>query len=293
VEGRPEPPPDKYLEIFYEPVSPDYFETLGARLQQGRTFNASDTDDRPDVVIINETTARTFWPNESPIGKRISSTGQQKEYYEVVGVVNDLAFPGDLGEPYTRYAAYQPVTQAVPDYLMLILRTSSNADAIANSLRSSVAGIDPALPINRIRSARTAVNSGIGSISLLGSLLGAFATVGLILAAIGIYGVVSYTVVQRTGEFGIRMALGAQSRDVVRLVLGKGLILVVIGALLGGAGAYGVSKLLISLIPSLPTRDPLILPLAALTLVGVAMAACYIPARRATRVDPLTALRSE
>jgi ABC-type antimicrobial peptide transport system permease subunit len=262
-------------------------------LQQGRTFNASDTDDRPDVVIINETTARTFWPNESPIGKRISSTGQQKEYYEVVGVVNDLAFPGDLGEPYTRYAAYQPVTQAVPDYLMLILRTSSSADAIANSLRSSVAGIDPALPINRIRSARTAVNSGIGSISLLGSLLGAFATVGLILAAIGIYGVVSYTVVQRTGEFGIRMALGAQSRDVVRLVLGKGLILVVIGALLGGAGAYGVSKLLISLIPSLPTRDPLILPLAALTLVGVAMAACYIPARRATRVDPLTALRSE
>jgi predicted permease len=293
VEGRPEPPPDKYLEIFYEPVSPDYFETLGARLQQGRAFNASDTDDHPDVVIINETTARTFWPNESPIGKRISSTGQQKDYYEVVGVVNDLAFPGDLGEPYTRFAAYQPVTQAVPDYLMLVVRTSSNAETIANSLRSSVAGIDPALPVNRIRSARSAVNSGLGSISLLGSLLGAFATVGLILAAVGIYGVVSYTVVQRTGEFGIRMALGAQSRDVVRLVLGKGLILVVIGALLGGAGAYGVSKLLISLIPSLPTRDPLILPLAALTLIGVAMAACYMPARRATRVDPLIALKSE
>jgi predicted permease len=293
VEGRPEPPPDKYLEIFFEPVSTDYFATLGARLQQGRTFNTSDTDDHPDVVIINETTARTFWPNESPIGKRISSTGQQRDYYEIVGVVNDLAFPGDLGEPYTRFAAYQPVTQAVPDYLMLIVRTTSNEETIANSLRSSVTGIDPALPVNRIRSARTAVSSGLGSISLLGSLLGAFATVGLILAAIGIYGVVSYTVVQRTGEFGIRMALGAQSQDVVRLVLGKGLILVVIGALLGGAGAYAVSRLLISLIPSLPTRDPLILPLAALTLVGVAMAACYIPARRATRVDPLTALRSE
>jgi ABC-type antimicrobial peptide transport system permease subunit len=133
----------------------------------------------------------------------------------------------------------------------------------------------------------------LGNISLLGSLLGAFATVGVILAAIGIYGVVSYTVVQRTGELGIRMALGAQPRNVLWLVLGKGAILVTIGALLGAAGAYGVSKLLISLIPSLPTRDPLILPLAALVLAAVALVACYIPARRATRVDPLIALRSE
>jgi ABC-type antimicrobial peptide transport system permease subunit len=137
------------------------------------------------------------------------------------------------------------------------------------------------------------VNSGLGDISLLGSLLGAFATIGVILAAVGIYGVVSYTVVQRTGEFGIRMALGAQPRDVLRLVLSKGALLVAIGALLGGVGAYGVSKLLISLIPSLPTRDPLVLPAAALALGVVALAACYIPARRATRVDPLIALKSE
>ena len=293
VEGRPEPPPDKYLEIFFEPVNGDYFEALGARLQQGRTFNTSDTTDHPNVVVINETTARTFWPNESPIGKRISGTDQQREFWEIVGVVNDVAFPGSLREPYTRFAAFVPVTQAAPDYLTLVLRTPSSAETIANSLRSSIAGIDPELPVHRIRTARNAVNQGLGSISLLGSLLGAFATVGLILAAIGIYGVVSYTVVQRTGEFGVRMALGAQSRDVLRLVLGKGAILVMIGVLLGGAGAYGVSKLLISLIPSLPTRDPLILPIAAVTLVVVALAACYIPARRATRVDPLVALRSE
>jgi putative ABC transport system permease protein len=124
-------------------------------------------------------------------------------------------------------------------------------------------------------------------------LLGAFATIGLILAVIGIYGVVSYTVVQRTGELGIRMALGAQSRDVLRLVLGKGALLVLGGTLLGVAGAYGVSRLLISLIPSLPTRDPLILPLTGVALVAVALVACYIPARRATRVDPMVALRSE
>ena len=139
VEGRPEPPPDKYLEMFFEPVSSDYFATLGARLQQGRTFNSADTDDRPDVVIINETTARTFWPNESPIGKRISNTGQKREYFEIVGVVNDLAFPGSLGEPYTRFQAFVPVAQSAPAYLTIALRTSANAETLGNSLRSAIA----------------------------------------------------------------------------------------------------------------------------------------------------------
>lgn len=294
VEGQPEPPPDKYWEIFYESVTSDYFATLGARLQQGRTFNNSDTDDRPDVVIINEATARTFWPNESPIGKRISNTSAtNREYYEIVGVVNDLAFPGDLGEPYTRYQAFVPAAQSAPQYLTIILRTSTNADAFGNTLRNAIAGIDPNLPVYRIRTARTAVDQGLGSISLLGNLLGAFAAVGVILAAIGIYGVVSYTVVQRTGELGIRVALGAQTRDVLWLVLGKGALLVVIGAVLGTAGAYGVAQLLTSYIPSLPTWDPLVLPLTGLALVIVALVACYIPARRATRVDPMIALRSE
>ncbi len=293
VEGRPEPPLDKVPEMFYEPASIHYFETLGARLQQGRTFNTADVTDRPQVVIINETAARTFWPNESPIGKRVSNPGPNKEYYEIVGVVNDLAFPGDLGEPYTRFEAWVPVAQSAPNFLVILLRTSANAETVGNSLRNSVAGLDPNLPVFRIRTARAAVDQGLGSISLLGSLLGAFATVGLLLAAIGIYGVVSYTVVQRTGELGIRMALGAQARDVLWLVLGKGAVLVVIGALLGVAGAYGVSRLLITLIPSLPTRDPLILVITGLALMVVGLLACYIPARRATRVDPLVALKTE
>ncbi|HEY6218050.1 MAG TPA: ABC transporter permease [Pyrinomonadaceae bacterium] len=293
VEGRPEPPPDKLPEMFYEPITADYFETLGAHLQQGRAFNTSDTTGHPNVVIINETTAHYYWPNESPIGRRISNSGKKREYYEIVGVVNDIAFPGNLGEPYTRYQAFVPVAQAAPSYLMVLLRTSSSPDALTNSLRSTVAGLDPAMPVYRIRSARAAVEQGLGSISLLGSLLGAFAAIGLVLAAIGIYGVVSYTVVQRTGELGIRVALGAQTRDVLWLVLGKGAVLVVSGALLGAAGAYAVSRLLTSLIPSLPTRDPIILPITGVVLVAVALLACYIPARRATRVDPLVALRSE
>jgi predicted permease len=275
-------------------VSSDYFATLGARLQQGRTFNNADTPDRPRVVIINETTARTFWPNQSPIGKRISNSGQQqRDYYEIVGVVNDIAFPGTLGEPYTRYQAFVPATQTAPAYLTIILRTSTNPESLTNTLRSAAAEVDPNLPVSRIRTARSAVDEGLGSISLLGSLLGAFAAVGVILAAIGIYGVVSYTVVQRTGELGIRVALGAQTRDVLWLVLGKGAVLVIVGAVLGGAGAYGVSRLLTSLIPSLPTNDPLVLPFTGLALIAVALVACYIPARRATKVDPMIALRSE
>lgn len=293
VEGRPEPPPDKYWEMFFEPVTSDYFETIGARLKQGRTFNQSDTSDHPTVVIVNEALARTFWPNESPIGRRISSTGKKKDFYEIVGVVNDLAFPGNLGETYTRFEAFQPVAQVAPAYLTIALRTSMNAESLANTLRNSVAGLDSDLPVYRIRTARVAVDQGLGSISLLGSLLGAFAVVGLMLAAIGIYGVISYTVVQRTGELGIRVALGAQRWDVMWLVLGKGAFLVVIGALLGVAGAYGVSRVLISLIPSLPTRDPLIFAFTSLALVAVALFACYIPARRATKIDPLVALRSE
>ncbi|HSE19252.1 MAG TPA: ABC transporter permease [Pyrinomonadaceae bacterium] len=293
VEGQPEPPPDKYPEMFYEPVTSDYFETLGARLQQGRTFNTADTSDHPNVAIINETTARTFWPNENPIGKRVSSTGPKRDYYQIVGIVNDIAFPGSLGEPYTRFQAFVPVAQNSPSYVNIVLRTSGNPDALSNGLRNAIAGLDPDLPIYRIRSARAAVDQGLGSISLLGSLLGAFATIGLILAAIGIYGVVSYTVVQRTGELGIRMALGAQTRDVLWLVLGKGALLILIGGLFGIAGAYGVSRLLIAFIPSLPTRDPLVVALTGVGLAVVALAACYIPARRATRVDPLVALRSE
>jgi predicted permease len=279
--------------MFFEPVSSDYFGTLGARLLQGRTFNQADTADHPKVVIINETTARTFWPNESPVGKRIGNSGKKKEWQEVVGVINDLAFPGSLGEPYTHFEAFVPVTQAAPRYLTLVLRTSANAETLANSLRNSVAELDPSLPVYRIRSARAAVHQGLGDISLLGSLLGAFAFVGVMLAAIGIYGVVSYTVVQRTGELGIRVALGAQTRDVLWLVLGKGALLVLSGALLGVAGAYGVSRLLVSLIPSLPTRDPLTLAVTGVALVAVALIACYIPARRATRVNPLEALRTE
>jgi len=292
IEGRPEPPLDQYPEVFIEPVSNDYFAAYGVQLLRGRAFNNGDLADRPKVVIVNDSMARQFWPNENPIGQRISNP-REKDWQEVVGVVRDMKFPGDLGDPYTRYQTFVPLPQNVPDSIAIALRTEQSPEALANSLRSLVAGLDPALPVYRVRSARAAMDLGLGNISLLGNLLGAFALLGLVLAAVGIYGVISYVVVQRTGEFGIRMALGAQRRDVLWLVLRKGALVILIGAVLGGVGSYAVSKLLIAAVPSLPTRDPVTLAIMSFVLIVVALVACYLPARRATKVAPLAALRYE
>ncbi len=292
AEGRPEPPPDQYPEVFIEPVNKDYFATYGVQLLRGRTFNNADMGERPKVVIINESLAQHFWPNENPIGKRISNP-REKDWQEVVGVVRDMKSPGSLGDSYSRYQTFVPLAQWVPGSISIALRTEQTPEAVGKSLKSVVAGLDPALPVYGVRTARSAVDLGVGYISLLGNLLGAFATLGLVLAAIGIYGVISYVVVQRTGEFGIRMALGAQGRDVLWLVLGRGALVILIGAVLGGAGSYAVGKLLMSLIPSLPTRDPVTLVITGSVLIVVALVACYLPARRATKVDPLVALRYE
>ncbi|MGH9938868.1 MAG: ABC transporter permease [Blastocatellia bacterium] len=292
IEGQPESQPGQWPEVVMEPVSPRYFETLGIRLLEGRVFTAADTAERPAVVIVNETMARRFWPNQSAIGKRIGRPGQNPNWQEVVGVVNDVRFPADLGEPYTRLQSFRPLAQ-LPWGGSVSLRTSAAPETFANVLRRAVAELDPTLPAHQIRTARSLVNQGLGNISLLGSLLGAFAALGLALAAIGIYGVISYSVVQRTGEIGIRMALGAQTLDVLRLVLGNGARLILLGSLLGFGGAYAVARFLASAIPTLPTRDPVAMGAITFALVAVALAACYLPARRATKVDPMVALRHE
>jgi putative ABC transport system permease protein len=293
IEGQPEPQPGQWPEIYFEPVSPGYFETHGVRLLRGRAFSAADAADKPPVVIINETTARRFWPNENAVGKRIGRPGQNPNWQEVVGVVNDVGFPAGLGEPYTRFQAFRPLAQQTWGSVNITLRSSAAPDALAGVLRRVVAELDPTQPVHQVRSVRSLVDQGLGGVSLLGTLLGAFALLGLALAAVGIYGVISYSVAQRTGEIGIRLALGAQARDVLWLVLGKGSRLILLGALLGFGGAYAVARLLASAIPTLPTRDPAALVAITFVLVVVALAACYLPARRATKVDPMIALRAE
>jgi predicted permease len=294
VEGQPEPRPGQYPEVFREPVSAGYFETLGIPLISGRTFITADIASGAKVVIINETMARRFWPNESPLGKRIGNANpKDRDWREIVGVVHDVSFPGILSEPYTRLQSFQPLAQNVWESVNIVLRTSVAPEALTNAIRGAVAEIDPTVPAHRIITARSLVERGMGSVSLLGSLLGAFAALGLALAVVGIYGVISYSVVQRTGEIGIRMALGARTLDVLRLVLGKGARLILLGALIGFGGAYAVARFLTSAIPTLPTRDPAAMVAIALAMVAVALAACYLPARRATKVDPIVALRHE
>jgi predicted permease len=274
-------------------VTTQYFDTYGIHILEGRAFDPNDITGKPDVAIINQTMARRFWPNESAVGKRIGRPGPDPHWQVVVGVVNDVAFPASLNEPYTRFQAYRPLAQQPWGGITVALRASVPPESLVNSLRAAVAEIDPTQPVHRVRTARSLIDRSLGSISLLGNLLGGFAALGLILAAVGVYGVTSYSVVQRTSEIGIRMALGAKRGHVLWLVMGKGGRLVLSGALIGIVGAYAVGRLLISLIPSLPTRDPAALILISVGMLAIALLACYLPARRATKVDPMVALRYE
>jgi predicted permease len=293
IEGRPLAEGQPVPEVYREAVGVEHFETLGIRLREGRAFNSLDTTNSPRVVIINETMARAFWPNESPIGKRFAPPGSNPNWKEIVGVVNDVRFPASLGEPYTRFQSYQPLAQSPSSRATIALRSNISADALAVSLRRIVAELDRDQSVQQVRSASDLIARGLGRISLLGGLLGGFAVLGLALAAIGIYGVTSYSVVQRTGEIGIRMALGAQRGDVLWLVLRNGLRLSLLGAVFGLGGAWTVSRLLSRAIPALPTRDPVIFVAVTIGLIAAALLACYIPARRATKVNPIEALRYE
>jgi len=294
IEGQPEPAAGHYPEMFFEQVSLGYFSTLGIRLTSGRLFNSGDTADRPPVIVINETMARRFWPNENPIGKRIGrSNPQQRDWMVVVGVVNDVGFPGNLSEPYTRLESFRPIAQQPIQGMNISVRTTLAPEALTEPLRRVTAELIPVSPLNRIRTARAIVDQNLGRTQLLATLLGAFAALGLLLAAIGIYGVTSYSVAQRTGEIGIRMALGAESSDVLGLILRKGSALVLLGVSIGAFGAFGVARLLLSLIPTLPARDPITPVALAAALVTIALLACYLPARRASKLDPAVALRHE
>jgi predicted permease len=292
IEGQPEPEPGKLPEVSFEQVNEGYFETLGLRLISGRTFESTDIAGSTEVVVINDTMARRFWPNVNPVGKRFARTFNRAPV-EVIGVVSDVSFPANLAEPYTRLQAFRPLTQVPGSFLNVTVRTTGAPGDLAQPMRRALSEVDPTLALHRLRSARSLVEEGLSNVALLGTLLGAFAALGLALAAIGIYGVTSYSVVQRTSELGIRMALGASAGDVLWLILSTGAGVIALGAIIGSAGAVAVARLLASTIPTLPTRDPTALAALILFLVVIALIACFVPAGRAARVDPLAALRHD
>jgi putative ABC transport system permease protein len=286
VEGRTEPGPGRQKLRHLNVVTPGYFATLGMRLLEGRDFNAADIAGRPDVLIVNEAMARTFWPGQSALGKRIGSPGA---WQEIIGVVNDVRFPADPSEPATQFQSYRPMAQQSQGNLAVAVRGNVPAEV----LRRAVAGLDSDLPVNEAGTVRAAVGKTLDQAAVAGWLLGGFAALGLLLAGLGIYGVISGFVVQRTNEIGVRMALGAQIRDVLRLVLGKGLRLSLLGTAIGLVGALGMTRVLRSIAPGLESNNPLVVTLVSGVLLAVAMLASWLPARRAARVDPLIALRSE
>jgi predicted permease len=293
-ESQPQPEPGRAPLAYISIVTPGYFATLGIPVKQGAVFDASTRADGTRVVVVNEAMARRFWPGRDPIGQRIGDPDpEDRSWREVVAVVGDVGYSANLAEPDTPLQMYVPLVQQPPGYITLAMRTSSSSASVASGLRAAVAGLDPDLPVFAIASARERAREQMANFVLAGHLLTGFAVLGILLAALGIYGVTATFVAQRTTEFGIRMAIGAQMADIARLVLSRGVRLGLWGTAVGLVGAAALARLLASAVPSLGAGRPSVILGVWGLLMGVVLLACWAPALRASRVDPAVAVRYE
>jgi predicted permease len=293
VEGAPNPQrQDGRRNIYFNVVGGGYFETMGIPVVRGREFGAADREGAPGTVVVNQTLAARMWPGADPIGKRLSFAGASGPWLTVVGVARDAKY-NSLGE---ETPPYMYLAQAQNDRRQLVLhaRAAPGAEAsVAAGLRRLVAELDPLVPPPVPAPLASDMGIALLPAQLGAGLLGAFGALALLLASVGIYGVTSYAVAQRTREIGIRSALGAARRDVVALVLGQTGRLVVGGLAAGLVLAVGLSRLLQSQLYGVGAGDPATFVATPLVLLGVAVLAVLVPARRATRVDPVVALREE
>ena len=279
-----QPQPDERMGFDFNAISPDYFRTLGTPLVSGREFTAQDSTDTPRVVIVNEATARRYWPGQDPVGKRTSRG-------DVVGVVSNSKEKGLTADP--RPTIYLPLLQSYAPELTLHVRTTTAPHTLAAAVRREVQSLDGTLPVFNLRSLEEQKDGSLYTERLAASLLTLFAVLALSVAAIGIYGMLSCAVTERTREMGIRLAHGAQPRDLLKLIVGQGMLLTLIGLLVGVSASFGLTRLIERLLFGVSTTDPLTFSLIPLLLAAVALLACWIPARRATRMNPLAALRYE
>lgn len=292
IDGRPAPPPEEKRGAVYRIVRPGYFQTLGTAIIRGRDFTEHDRKEAPGVAVINESFARHYWPGEDPIGKRITVADGDSNSREIVGIVKDLKQSDWTAEPVEEM--YLPHLQSAdPKYMTLVVKSSSDPAQLIAAAQSEVWAIDKDLPVSQIMSMEQVISDSIAPQRFNMLLLGIFAGLAMTLAAIGIYGVMSYSVTQRLHEIGIRMALGASRRDVLWMIVKQGMTLTGIGVSMGLAGALLLTRLMSSLLYGVSATDPLTFFVIPLVLAAVALGACFVPARRATRVDPIIALRYE
>ncbi|MGC1604553.1 MAG: FtsX-like permease family protein, partial [Candidatus Acidiferrum sp.] len=278
----------------------DYFGAMGITLKRGRDFTPAEIVGAPNVVIVSETAARTYWPGQDPLGKRIRYSGNfWRTVIGVAGDVKDASLQAPAGpHAYTPYLQEQNATLESQDFdelrtLHLAVRTSEDPALMFNSIRASVAAIDPEIALDDLKTMDAAIDKSLAPQRFNLVLVALFAVLAIFLAAVGVYGVLSYSISQRTREIGVRIALGAQRGRVLRMAVGEGMKLAILGTAVGMAGGFVLTRLIASLLFGITARDPFTFAAVGVLVAIVSFAACYIPARRAMRVDPIVALRYE
>ncbi len=272
-------------------ISPDYFRAIGIPLLKGRSFTERDSEKAPNTIIVSDSFARRFLPNEDPIGKRLTIDFGKPWTGEIAGVVGSIRHSSLAQEPFGEM--YVNHAQTPAPMTNLVVRAAGDPTKLTAAIRNEVQSLDKDLPIYNVKTMEQRISESAAQPRFRTLLLGLFACVALLLASVGIYGVISYSVTQRTHEIGIRLALGAQARDVLRLVVRQGMVLALIGIVIGLIGAFAVTRVMASLLYGVSATDPVTFVGVSVLLAGVALVACLVPARRATKVDPMIALRHE
>jgi predicted permease len=291
AEGKGAADGDEGTSVGFNVVGPNFFKTMETPLVRGREFTEADRKGAPGIVVLNETLAAMLWPGQDALGKRVSLEGPKGPFLEVVGVARDSKYRS-LGETPRPYV-YHPVLQSYDPKMTLVVRTKGEPQSVAGAVREQIRALDPNLPVADVKTLRDQLDLSLFPSRVAAWTLGGFGVLALLLAAIGLYGVVAYSVAQRTREIGVRMALGAKEKDVLRLVLGEGLFVIGIGLVIGLLLAFAATRVIAGFLYGVGATDALTFAGVPLLLGLVAVVASYIPARRATKVDPLVALRYE
>jgi len=299
IEGRPAPRPGEGAGAVYRVARPGYFQTMKIPILAGRDFTGRDREDAPGVVIVNEKLAKTFWPNGTAVGKRLRPDGNA-QWLTVVGVIKNAKQDDWAAQPDNEYylpflqdKGFREGTHPWVSYMTLVIRTSGNPLNLSKAVQSAVWSIDKNLPLSHLETLERVISTSVWRQRFNVLLVGLFAMLALVLAAVGIYAVMAYSVTERTHEIGIRLALGAKQGDVLRLVVKEGMMLAAVGAAAGVAGAFLLTRVLTGLLYQVEATDPVIFASVPFIFAAVAFLASYIPAQRAARVDPMIALRCE